>query len=206
MVMTISCRQLIARGVSIAVFFAACGKTEDDNSVTEQRRADGFPRTIETGLGSVTVPARPSRVVTLGYEVAVMLDLGIVPVGMAREPFDPTGVAPYKREPIVGHVVDLISSDTGLTYEQIAGLRPDLILAGTYFDIDNEFDRLSAIAPVSTAGEQATLIGEVLGKEEEEEAAAAVASAEDRITSIAANHAGWAGKTFSLSFNFDFGR
>lgn len=191
------------------VLLAACGSPEADN----EDSAGAF-RIVETAKGDIEIPERPQRIVTIGFEASVLLDLGIVPVGMAADPYDPTGVPVYNRESVEGEEVELIDTSTAeLPFEQIAGLRPDLILAGTYYDIDKVYDRLSEIAPtvtfvkgsyVDTWQEQATLIGEATGKVAEAEIA--IARVSDRIAKIAADHPSWKTKTFSMSFNYDTGK
>lgn len=193
----------------LLVLLAGCGNPESQG----EGSTEAF-RTIKTAKGDIEVPERPARIVTLGFEASVLLDLGLVPVGMARDAYDPTGVPAYNREPVEGENVELIdTSGADLPYEQIAGLRPDLILAGTYYDIDKAYDRLSEIAPVvtyvkgsyvDTWQEQARLIGEATGKGAEAEAA--IARVGDRISKIAAGHPAWKGKTFSMSFNYDTGK
>jgi iron complex transport system substrate-binding protein len=196
-------------GLVALLLLAACGggATEDGGS------SDVFRR-IETAKGTVEIPQPPKRIVALGFEASVLLDVGVVPVGMAADAFDPSGIPSYNREPVQGKEVELIDTSTAeLPYEQIAGLRPDLILAGTYYDIDKAYDRLTEIAPVlsyvkgsyiDTWQEQATLIGEATGKEAEAEAA--INRVNERIEKIAADHPAWAGKTFSMSFNYDTGK
>ncbi|MDP9403435.1 MAG: ABC transporter substrate-binding protein [Actinomycetota bacterium] len=211
--MPLSRREFIIGGVSMAALLAACGTDQEAPKQEGAPSEEGFPRTIETVLGAIAIPARPRRVVTLGYEANVALDLGTVPVGMAKEAFDPSGIAAYNRKPFTGKNVSLIDVSEAVPYEQIAGLRPDVILAGTYFAIEKEFDRLSDIAPVvaykrgsyvDTWQEQAALIGEALG--EEKAATEAVTALERRIAKLAEDHRDWQGKTFTLSFNFDVGQ
>ena len=208
---TSSCRSrlihLMAASVCLVLLSACGGGTQKTGS------SESF-RVVETAKGAVEIPERPERIVTLGFEANVLLDLGLVPVGMAREPFDPSGISSYNRELVEGENVTLIDMSTAeLPFEQIAGLRPDLILAGTYYDIDKVHDRLSEIAPVvsyvkgsyeDTWQEQATLIGEATGKEAEAEAA--VKRLSDRIAGMAARHPAWQGRTFSMSFNYDTGK
>jgi iron complex transport system substrate-binding protein len=199
---------LVALAALLMLLLAACGSPEPD----EEGSSDAF-RVIKTAKGDIEIPERPERIVAIGFEASVLLDLGIVPVGMAADAYDPTGVPVYNREPVEGEEVELIDTSAELPYEKIAGLRPDLILAGTYYDIDKVYDQLSEIAPtvtyvkgsyVDTWQEQATLIGEATGKEAEAETA--IARVSDRIAKIAADHPAWKTKAFSMSFNYDAGK
>ena len=201
--------KLLAPAALLLVVLGACSTPASN----EEAGTEAF-RVVETAKGDIEIPGRPERIVTLGFEASVLLDLGLVPVGMAADAYDPTGVPVYNREPVEGEDVELIDTSTAeLPYEQIAGLRPDLILAGTYYDIDKAYDRLSEIAPVvtfvkgsyvDTWQEQATLIGEATGKEAEAERA--IARVSDRIAGVAADHPDWKTKTFSMSFNYDTGK
>jgi iron complex transport system substrate-binding protein len=195
-------KKIVATESLLLLALGACG-----SPTSEQGSADAF-RIVKTAKGEIEIPERPKRIVTLGFENSVLLDLGIVPVEMAKDAFDPTGVPVYNREPVEGRQVELIDTTAELPYEKIAGLRPDLILAGTYYDIDKFYDRLSEIAPtvtyvkgsyVDTWQEQATLIGEAVGKKAEAELA--IARVSDRIAKIADDHPAWKDKTFSMSFN-----
>jgi iron complex transport system substrate-binding protein len=200
--------RFLALAALLLLLLSACSTPESDTKGS----SDAF-RVVKTAKGDIEIPQRPVRIVTLGYENSVLLDLGIVPVGMAADAYDPTGVPVYNREPVEGEEVELIDTTAELPYEKIAGLRPDLILAGTYYEIDKVYDQLSEIAPtvtyvkgsyVDTWQEQATLIGEAVGKEAEAEVA--IARVSDRISKIAADHPAWKGKTFSMSFNYDTGK
>ncbi len=200
--------KFVALAALLLLLLAACGSPESE----EEGSSEAF-RVVKTAKGDIEIPERPERIVTVGFEASVLLDLGIVPVGMAADAYDPTGVPVYNREPVEGEEVELIDVSAELPYEKIAGLRPDLILAGTYYDIDKVYDRLSEIAPtvtylkgsyVDTWQEQATLIGEATGKEAEAEAA--IARVSDRIAKVAADHPSWKTKTFSMSFNYDTGK
>jgi iron complex transport system substrate-binding protein len=200
--------RFVALAALLLLMIAACGTPASE----EKGSSDAF-RVVKTAKGDIEVPERPERIVAIGYEASVLLDLGIVPVGMAADAYDPTGVPVYNREPVEGEEVELLDVTAELPFEKIAGLRPDLILAGTYFDIDKVYDQLSEIAPtvtyvkgsyVDTWQEQATLIGEATGKEAEAEKA--IARVSDRIAKIAADHPSWKTKNFSMSFNYDTGK
>jgi iron complex transport system substrate-binding protein len=200
--------RFVALAALLLLVLAACGTPEAE----EKASTDAF-RVVKTAKGDIEIPERPERIVAIGFEASVLLDLGLVPVGMAADAYDPTGVPVYNREPVEGEEVELIDVSAELPYEKIAGLRPDLILAGTYFDIDKVYDQLSEIAPtvtyvrgsyVDTWQEQATLIGEATGKEAEAEKA--IARVSDRIAKIAADHPSWKSKNFSMSFNYDTGK
>ncbi|GAB3229215.1 ABC transporter substrate-binding protein [Mycolicibacterium hippocampi] len=126
-----------------AALVAGCGSDEpgtvaDDGSVT-----------VAHAFGETRVPAPPTRVVSAGLTDADdLLALGVVPIAVTDwfggEPF---GLWPWAlprlgdAQPVVLYLSD------GVPVEQIAGLRPDLIVAtDAGLDADT-YARLSAIAP-----------------------------------------------------------
>ncbi|MCD4514291.1 iron-siderophore ABC transporter substrate-binding protein [Brucella pseudogrignonensis] len=105
-----------------------------------------YPVVVEHKLGTTTIPEEPQRIVTLGWngEDAV-LSLGIKPIAMPRYGSFPTGIFPWNEELLGTAKPQLLSGD--LDFEDLAALRPDLIL-GVYSGISElEWKRLSKIAP-----------------------------------------------------------
>ncbi|TQM10877.1 iron-siderophore ABC transporter substrate-binding protein [Pseudonocardia kunmingensis] len=203
-------RAVLAGGLLLAGTLAGCGAPREDAGAAAP--AAGFPRRVDTALGPVEIPAKPQRIVTVGREAEVVLALDATPVGMPKSYYAP-GVEPYLEDRIAGRDVTVFDTAQGIPYEQIAALRPDLVLAGTYYGIEGEVARLSEIAPVvtyrrgalvDTWQDHAALIGEAMG--EEQRAAAVVAGLQDRIAGIAAEHPSWRDRTFTLSFNYEAGR
>ncbi|GEL18344.1 ABC transporter substrate-binding protein [Pseudonocardia asaccharolytica] len=80
--------------------------------------------------GPVEIPRTPRRIVTLGREAEVVLALGLTPLGMPRSYYG-GDVEPYLRDRIAGADVTLLDVADGIPYEQVAALKPDVILAGT---------------------------------------------------------------------------
>lgn len=110
-----------------------------------------FPVTIEHKMGSTTIPAKPERVVSLGFtDQDYLLALGVVPVGI-RDWFgeQPNAVWPWARHLLNGAEPEVLPRE--LNFEQIARLQPDLIVAIYTSLTQEEYDLLSEIAPVVTA-------------------------------------------------------
>lgn len=143
--------------------------------------AAAFPVTIEHKFGRTTIPAEPRRVVTVGYsDHDTALALGIKPVGV-REWYgkQPYATWPWAQDEL-GDATPAVLPTGELDFEQIAALRPDLIL-GVYSGLtQDEYARLSAIAPtVAQSGqyanyatpwqEMARVIGRALGRPERAE-------------------------------------
>jgi iron complex transport system substrate-binding protein len=103
-----------------------------------------FPRTVNGALGSVQIPAKPTRVVVLDSgELDDVLALGITPVGMATTAGQ-NGVPSYLADKAQG--IKTVGGISELNLEAIAALKPDLIL-GSKLRANDLYDKLSAIAP-----------------------------------------------------------
>ena len=165
--------------------------------------------TIENKLGDVEVPERPVRVVALDFPSADdAIALGVVPVGMAKVSYAPGGVQEWTRAALGAERPELLDVDTGMPLEQIAALRPDVILATNAFGLAQTWDKLNAIAPVVAGLEGegvdpwqdvALRIGRALGREER--ARELVAAVERDVTAAREDHPAFEGRTLSF-FNF----
>lgn len=194
------------RALSAALFVgllaAGCGgddgSAETKGTAPSQDSGAAFPVTIEHKYGSTTVDEEPRRVVTVGFsDHDAVLALGVVPVGLRNWFGDyERGVWPW-AENLLGDAQPAILGSEDLNFEQIASLKPDLIL-GLYSGLeDAEYEKLSQIAPtIAQSGEHADfgtpwqvmtrVAGQALGKADEAEAL--VADVEATYTSIRAEH------------------
>lgn len=163
-----------------------------------------FPLTVEHRLGITTIPKKPERIVTLGWngEDAV-LALGDIPIAMTRYSFFPDGIFPWNKPKLGVHRPVLLDGE--IDYEAIAILQPDIILA-VYADIDIiSYRRLSSIAPtvIDLSGpwqadwkEQLLQIGRALGKYNQ--AQSLVAETENFLRELGRKKPILAGKTFTF--------
>ncbi|MBS1695713.1 MAG: ABC transporter substrate-binding protein [Actinobacteria bacterium] len=148
----------------------ACGTSQNDAAPTE-----GV--TISHKFGETTVPANPSRVVTVGWtDQDFVLPFGVVPVS-TREFFENYNNYPWVKDATDGKGVSTWGSDE-IDFEAIAAQKPDLILA-IYESIDKQtYERLSQIAPTVIQSAdypdeetpwdvQLLTTGQALGKEQE---------------------------------------
>ncbi|MGW2541709.1 iron-siderophore ABC transporter substrate-binding protein [Kitasatospora sp. NPDC001574] len=185
------------------------GKPSGDKAGGSAAADAGFPRTLTTGLGAVTIPKKPERVVTIGFPTGTAdaaLASGVVPVALPKAVGQPGDVEPWVSALLGGRKPTLIEANK-VDVEQIASLKPDLILAGMHRGIAQDYEKLSKIAPVvsyegkaafqDTWQQQATLTGKALGTEEK--AAAAVKKVEDKFAAIRAKHPAWKGRTFTFT-------
>ncbi|HEY9304802.1 MAG TPA: ABC transporter substrate-binding protein [Mycobacterium sp.] len=130
--------------------------------------------TLKHVFGETTVPAPPKRVVSAGFTAQDdLLALGVVPIAITNWFGDqPFGVWPWARPKLGSAKPVVLNLDNGIQVKQIAGLKPDLIVA-TDAGVDQDtYEKLSAIAPTLPQSDgypffepwkdQATAIGEAV--------------------------------------------
>lgn len=160
----------------------AGGGSEESASAAEGATGE-FPRTVQHAYGETTVEEAPERVATVSWvNHDVATALGVVPVGVPATDFgaNENGSTDWfdaALEESGAEAPETYSEADGINYEAIAALEPDIIL-GAYSGLtQEEYDKLSEIAPVVAFPEDAVaygtswqdsteLIGEALGREE----------------------------------------
>lgn len=168
----------------LALLLAACGAGSPEPSPQAAASpapevADtAFPVTINHKHGSTEIREAPQRVVSVGLnDHDAILALGVKPVAV-RDWFgdQPFATWPWAQNEL-GDAQPVVLSLGDLDFEQIAGLHPDLII-GTYSGLTNEeYTKLSQIAPaVAQSGdypdygvpwdEQTLIIGRAIGRED----------------------------------------
>jgi iron complex transport system substrate-binding protein len=166
-------RSFLAVSAGAALLATGCstdkpGEVAEDGSVT-----------ITHAFGETRIPGPPQRVVSAGFtEQDDLLAVGVVPIAVTdwfgAEPF---GVWPWARAKLGAAQPVVLSLTDGIQVEQIAALRPDLIVAvNAGLDADT-YTQLSAIAPtIAQSGQQAffepwrdqaTVIGQAVFKDAE---------------------------------------
>jgi len=109
----------------------------------------GGPVTITHVFGETTIPEPPKRVVSAGFTGQDdLLALGVVPVAVTNWFGDqPFGVWPWAQPKLGNAKPVVLNLDDGIQVQQIAGLKPDLIVA-TDAGLDQDtYQKLAAIAP-----------------------------------------------------------
>jgi iron complex transport system substrate-binding protein len=160
--------------------------------------------TVEHRYGSTEVPVRPGRIVSLDTQwTDVLLALGAPPVGYLADP-KVEGDLPWRGDRLAD--VTALQATDALPYEQVAALRPDLIVV-TYLATDQaDYEKLSEIAPtiplleadqVDPWQDMARVAGDVLG--EPDAAEALVDEVDGDVAAVADELAGLDGKTFALA-------
>lgn len=115
--------------------------------------AQSFPVTLENSYGTVTIPAQPKRVVSVGWhEQDFLFALGVAPVGVTNW----FGDYPYATWPWADAARKALGAEPAVTSAESTNLEwvlaqdPDLIVA-IYLPMDDAlYAELSKIAPVIT--------------------------------------------------------
>lgn len=217
-------RPLLA--VGLAAGLVACGSDGDDAATTSSTTAAStttvaattttaaaaaYPVTVDHAYGQTTIAAAPQRIVALGVEDAdIALALGVSPVAIPKNrplPVMPWTQAAMDANPLPDDAeVEVLAWDTDLPYEQIAALKPDLIL-GVMAGIDEDaYGLLTAIAPTLAHTtekwsdpwqDQTREIAEALGRSDAAETL--ITATEQELATSAAEHPDFAGTTFSVA-------
>lgn len=129
--------------------------TTEEPSAEDETAATEFPITMEHAFGTTEITEKPERIVTLGWgNQDAVLALGVVPVGVSAANYG------YVTEhqlhqwtddafAALGESNPNVFSDTdGYDYEAISDANPDVILAAYSGMTEEEYNTLSAIAPV----------------------------------------------------------
>jgi iron complex transport system substrate-binding protein len=168
-----------------------------------------YPVTITHAYGETTISRAPTRVATLGWsDQDFALALGVAPVGAVKITWGGNEKAstPWydaKLAELGAKEPTRYDDADGAPVEEIAKLRPDLILATNSGLTKDEYTKLSKIAPVVAFPGEAwgtpwqtslELVGKALGKEKE--AAELKKDTEASIAAAATKYPQTKGKTF----------
>lgn len=128
---------------------------EEDGADIPNEAEVEYPIIIQHAFGETIIENKPERVATISWgNQDLPLALGIVPVGVSEANYgvlDGSGLLPWTLEAFNGLGVDspvLFRDSAGLDYEAINNVEPDVILAAYSGITQEEYDLLSAIAPV----------------------------------------------------------
>jgi len=160
--------------------------------------------TVKHAFGETKIPAPPKRVVSAGFTGQDdLLALGVVPIAVTdwfgNEPF---GVWPWAQAKLGGAQPAVLSLADGIQVDQIAALKPDLVIAtNAGLDADT-YAKLSAIAPtVAQSGrdaffepwkDQASTIGQAVFKYED--MGKLITAVDDAFAGAAKNNTSFSGK------------
>lgn len=193
---------------------SAGGEEGGGGGTSASAAADSFPVTIEHVFGETTIESAPERVATVAWANAeTALALGVVPVGMPTIDYggNEQGTTPWIDEaleeldaPLGSENAPVQYSETdGIAFDDIAATNPDVILAAYSGLAQEDYDKLSKIAPVvaypdaqwgTSWQETAEMTGAALGLAEK--ADQLIADTEQSIKDTAAEYPELEGKSF----------
>lgn len=190
------------------VIASGCAATPPGGPSPEATAGAGFPATVATKFGPVTIDAEPQRVVALGWgDAETALALGVQPVGASDWlDFGGAGVGPWAAGRY--DTAPTLIATKEPSYEQIAALRPDLILDVKSSGDARRHELLSAIAPtvgvpeggdayLTSMDQQVDLIATALGRADQ--GRALLAQVQQKFDTAAAAHPEFAGRTISVA-------
>jgi iron complex transport system substrate-binding protein len=140
--------------------------------------------------------------------------LGVAPVGVTDWMGFEHGIGPWAETAAkaAGDPPELLTNTDGIQFEEVAALRPDVIVA-LYSDLKrSDYEKLSQIAPVVAAPEgyadfgipwqdTTRTVGKIVG--EPDEAEKLVGDLEARIAKAKDDHPEFAGRTASMAMSFE---
>ena len=195
---------------------SACstGPASSVSDATGSGSSTAFPVTIKHVYGETTIDKQPARVATVSWvNDDVAIALGVVPVGVPRNEWggNGKGSTPWKDAALeklgagfgAAKAPVQYSEADGINFTEIAKLSPDVILAAYSGLTEEDYKKLSEIAPVvahpdvayGTSWQDATtIIGKALGKESE--AVALVSDTEAAVKDKVAQYPQIKGKSF----------
>ncbi|SKA81597.1 iron complex transport system substrate-binding protein [Agreia bicolorata] len=198
---------LAATTLTAALLLAGCSTAASDSSTGSASAG----ATIEHAFGETTVPANPKNVVTLGWgSTDASIALGVIPVAIPFDSYagDKDGVLPWVKDAIEkdGAAMPTILPDSPdePPYEAIAAADPDVILAVYSGVTEEQYKKLSEIAPTVAYPDQAwstpwrdvvTTVGTALGKSDE--AKTVLSDIDAQIAQKASEHPEFKGKTLA---------
>jgi len=178
---------------------AACSSSKPPSG-----SANGGTVTITHLFGQTVLKAPPKRVVSAGYtEQDDLLALGVVPIAVTNWWGDqPFAVWPWAQPKLGDAKPAVLSLENGIPVDQIAGLKPDLIVAVNAGVDADTYQKLSAIAPtIPQTGEdaffepwkdQATAIGQAVYQAEQMKSL--IAAVDQKFAAVAQKSPQWKGK------------
>jgi iron complex transport system substrate-binding protein len=142
-------RGFLRAGAAAGLLVFAAAEACSSHKPAPASTGGGGALTITHAFGETTIPEPPKRVVSAGCTGQDdLLALGIVPVAVTNWFGDqPFGVWPWALPKLGTAKPVVLNLDNGIQVQQIAGLKPDLIVA-TDAGLDQDtYQKLAAIAP-----------------------------------------------------------
>ncbi|MDO5730560.1 ABC transporter substrate-binding protein [Corynebacterium sphenisci] len=209
-------RRIAAAGAAIALAcglgLSGCSPEGGDTAATTgaqgtvEAEEGAFPVTISHAFGETTIEQAPTRVVALGEtDLDPVLAFGVTPVWVKT--WGDPGARAW-QQPLMGDAEPVWFEDNEVDAEEIAAVQPDLILA-LWSELDQEqYDKLSQIAPTVTYQEgqgsyqqgwqdNTLTAGRALGQPAKAEEL--IGEVERRFGELRGRHSEWEGKTIAIA-------
>lgn len=187
-----------------ATTLAGCGGDSAADDGAAPAASGREPIVVDHVFGTTTIDEVPERIVTIDVQwTDTMLALGAEPVGYTLDSYMPDSEVPWQELPEDAEALELTD---GVPIEQVAALRPDLILGSFSITDQRTYDLLSEIAPtipnlddsqVQPWQDLVTLAGDVL--DQQDRADEVIEEVDGAVADTAADLPGLEGKTFTLA-------
>jgi iron complex transport system substrate-binding protein len=149
--MSISRRRPAALVAVLALVFALVACSNDDAGDPAASTGQGFPVTVDHLFGATTIKAKPERIVAIGGgDMEAAIALGVVPVGGA-DWFGYTEPRSWVKSALGDRPAPKLIQAYQPKFEEIAALKPDLILYVNSINDKKEYETFSGIAPTIAA-------------------------------------------------------
>jgi iron complex transport system substrate-binding protein len=205
----LSLRVLASVVALVLLLAAACGDDGGgdggDSAGDSESQSESGTVTVEHQYGTTEVPTRPQRIVSLDTQwTDVLLALDATPVGYLSDASVEGGILPWQGDRLADATA--VEATDALPYEEIAGLRPDLIVVTYLAQDEGDYETLSDIAPtipllsgnqVDSWQDMASVAGSFLGAAAAPEAL--VDEIDGEVNALADELPGLEGKTFALA-------
>ena len=196
---------LLAAAAASPLILSGCAGSAGGQSRAAE--SGSFPVTLAHAFGSTTITAEPTRIATLGYASHdVCIELGVVPVGVPQYELRGFGTSLWFNKAVtaMNAVMPVQYRDSDEPpYEELEKLKPDVILAVNSGLSQEEYDKLTEIAPVVAFPGQpfgtdwrttTTTVGTVIGRPKR--ALELVAAVEAGIAEAKSSYTDLEGSTF----------
>ncbi|MBB2890537.1 ABC transporter substrate-binding protein [Flexivirga oryzae] len=206
--------------LGVGMFLAACNSGSESSPAGTTGASSGgtdgsaFPVTVKHKYGTTTVKSAPKRVVCVGLcEQDSLLALGIVPVAVTAWLEAAKGeIYPWAMPKLGSAPLPKVLSSEKLNIEQIAVLKPDLIVAIYSGITQSEYTKLSQLAPTVAPAKGypdygtpwstlTQMVADAIGKHDE--GATLVKSVQAKLTAAKKAHPQFVGKTAIVATTYE---
>lgn len=206
-------RSIAALAAVGALVLSACAPSSPSANSDASAASTGG-NVVAHAFGETVIPEKVERVAAIAWgNHEVPLALGVMPVGMAKQAWgvtDDSGMHVWVKEAVEklgGTAPVLFDEAEGLNFEAIAATKPDVILAAYSGITQEDYEKLSKIAPTvaypetpwnTPWREMVTMDAAAMNKASE--GAAYIAEVEKKLAQAVAAHPELKGKTAALFY------